>query len=69
MVKMDVRGLSCPEPLLKLKQAVDGANEIELLTDSQSSVDNCTRFAESKGFSVVTTNSENGEYIMKLKTR
>ncbi|MCL2248554.1 MAG: sulfurtransferase TusA family protein [Oscillospiraceae bacterium] len=68
MIKIDVRGLSCPEPLLKLKQAIDGANEIELLTDSQSSVDNCTRFAESKGFSVVTANSENGEYTMNIKT-
>jgi len=69
MVKIDVRGLSCPEPLLKLKQAIDGANEIELLTDSQSCVDNCTRFAESKSFSVVTANSENGEYTMELKKR
>ena len=68
MVKIDVRGLSCPEPLLNLKQAIAGANEIELLTDSQSSVENCTRFAESKGFSVVTS-SENGEYKMELKKR
>lgn len=62
---VDVRGLSCPEPVLKLKQAVNGANEIELLADNQSSVDKCSRFAESKGFHV-SVSGESGQYTMKL---
>ena len=85
---IDVRGLSCPEPLLKLKQALEKQGDggvafssqdkksntpvpllqIELLTESQSVVDNCTRFAESKGFSVATV-GENGEYTMTIKKR
>ena len=62
---VDACGLSCPEPVLKLKQVVDSADEIELLVDSQVCVDNCTRFAESKGFSV-KVNGGTGLYTMTL---
>lgn len=59
-------GLSCPEPVLKLKQAIDNtSDEIELLVDSQVCVENCTRFARSRGFSV-SVNGGNGQYTMKL---
>ena len=62
---VDACGLSCPEPVLKLKEVIDSTNEIELLVDSQVCVDNCTRFAESKGFSV-SVNGETGLYTMRL---
>ena len=62
---VDVRGLSCPEPVLKLKQVIDSSNEIELLVDSQVCVENCTRFAESKGFGV-SVNGRAGLYTMAL---
>lgn len=63
---VDALGLSCPEPVLKLKQVIDGANEIELLVDSQVCVENCTRFARSKGFSV-SVNGGSGQYTMTLR--
>jgi len=47
---LDARGLSCPEPVIRLKQVIDGADEIELLADNQACVENCRRFAQSKGF-------------------
>jgi TusA-related sulfurtransferase len=62
---VDACGLSCPEPVLKLKQVINGADEIELLVDSQVCVDNCSRFAESKGF-CVSVNGGNGQYAMTL---
>lgn len=62
---VDACGLSCPEPVLKLKQVIDAANEIELLVDSRVCVENCSRFAESKGFSVLV-NGEHGQYTMTL---
>jgi len=52
---VDACGLSCPEPVLKLKQVIDGADDIEMTVDSQVCVENCTRFAESKGFTVSVT--------------
>ena len=65
---VDTRGLSCPEPVLKLKQIIDGATEIELLADSQTCVENCTRFAESRGFSVSVSDS-GGQYTIAIKKR
>ena len=62
---VDACGLSCPEPVLKLKQVVDGADEIELLVDSQVCVENCSRFAEAKGFNI-SVKGESGQYIMTL---
>ena len=62
---IDACGLSCPEPVLKLKQVIDSTNEIELLVDSQVCVENCSRFAESKGFRVLV-NGGSGQYAMIL---
>ena len=63
--KVDACGLSCPEPVLKLKQVIDGADEIELLVDSQVCVENCGRFARSKGFRV-SVNGGSGQYTVTL---
>jgi len=62
---IDACGLSCPEPVLTLKQVIDSAEEIELLVDSQVCVENCDRFARSKGFDVSVNNS-GGQYTMTL---
>jgi TusA-related sulfurtransferase len=62
---VDACGLSCPEPVLKLKQVIDGASEIELLVDSQVCVENCSRFARSKGFSIDVSGGS-GHYTMTL---
>jgi len=58
-------GLSCPEPVLRLKEVIDDSAEIELLVDSQVCVENCSRFASSKGFRV-SVNGGSGQYTMTL---
>lgn len=63
---VDACGLSCPEPVLKLKQAIDAADEIELLVDSQVCVENCSRYAQSRGFRV-SVNGKSGQYTMMLQ--
>jgi TusA-related sulfurtransferase len=62
---IDACGLSCPEPVLKLKQVIDSADEIELLVDSQVCVEICSRFAQSKGFRVSVSEGY-GRYNLKL---
>jgi len=64
-IRVDACGLSCPEPVLMLKKVIDGAQEIVLLVDSQVCVENCSRFALSKGFSVSVDGGQ-GLYIMRL---
>jgi len=64
-ITVDACGLSCPEPVLKLKQVIDSADEIELLVDSQVCVETCSRFARSKGFSV-SVDGGHGNYTVTL---
>jgi len=47
-VEVDVRGLSCPLPVVKTKKAIDESSngEIIVLVDSQVSKQNVTRLAE-----------------------
>jgi len=62
---LDARGLSCPEPVIRLKKVIDGADEIELLVDNQACVDNCRRFAQSKGFRA-KVDGGSGQFTMTL---
>ena len=49
MVKVDARGLSCPQPVLLTKRAIE-KNEfpIEVLVDTVTSCENVRRMVESK---------------------
>jgi TusA-related sulfurtransferase len=52
--QLDARGLSCPEPVLLAKQAIESleAGTIEVLVDTATSRDNVTRMATHLGCSV-----------------
>jgi selenium metabolism protein YedF len=51
MKKIDARGLSCPQPVLMTKKAVEGgAAEITVIVDNESAADNVSRFAQKSGF-------------------
>ena len=46
-------GLSCPQPVLMTKKAIDGgATQLEVLVDNGAARENVTRFAKNAGFSV-----------------
>lgn len=48
-VKIDARGLSCPQPLILLQKAIkDGAKDIEITVDNETSRENIVRFADGK---------------------
>ena len=51
MITVDASGLSCPEPLMMLKKALDDKNnnEILLLVDNKTALENCERLAKRKG--------------------
>jgi TusA-related sulfurtransferase len=75
MIRLDVRGYSCPEPVLRLKRAItehDAAGDqgrsplqIDLLVDNQASADVCKRFAQSKGYDV-GTKRDGQDYILEI---
>ncbi|MCL1940655.1 MAG: sulfurtransferase TusA family protein [Synergistaceae bacterium] len=56
MKTIDACGISCPEPLLRLREALKGENEIVLLVDNKIALENCERYAKKEGYSVNSTN-------------
>lgn len=65
MLKIDACGLSCPEPVIMLKKGMQQSQEILLLVDNKTSVETCSRFADSKGFKVDVT-EEDGIYHLSI---
>jgi TusA-related sulfurtransferase len=64
--EIDVRGLSCPQPLIITKKAVDaGETEIKVLADDAVARDNVKRMAETAGFTVTITEQDD-EFILEM---
>lgn len=50
---IDAKGLECPKPVIRTKEAVDsGCDEIRVIVDNEVAASNVTRFLEGQGFSV-----------------
>ena len=54
MIEVDVRGFSCPIPVVRTKKAIDeNPNQpVIILVESAVSKENVSRLAKSKGYSV-----------------
>lgn len=54
MVEVDVRGLSCPIPVVKTSKAIEEhpGEELTVLVETAVSKENIIRLAQSKGYSV-----------------
>lgn len=65
-IVVDARGLSCPEPVIRTKKALDGLSggHVEVLVGTATSRNNVTRYAENKGWRV--TSRDNGDDGYKL---
>jgi selenium metabolism protein YedF len=65
---IDACGLTCPAPVLLVKDAVEQTNEQEItvLVDNAASLENVTRFLGSRGYSV-TDRQEGG--VFRLEAR
>ncbi|MDR2720627.1 MAG: sulfurtransferase TusA family protein [Nitrososphaerota archaeon] len=65
MKSIDACGISCPEPLLMLKDALRCENEVLLFVDSKNALENCKKYAQDKGFSVNIT-MDNDRYKLYI---
>jgi len=54
MTEVDVRGFSCPIPVVRTKKAMDENPEeiVTVLVESSVSKENVSRLAQSKGYSI-----------------
>ena len=62
MIEIDVRGFSCPIPVVRTKKAIEGnANQPRaVLVETAVSRENVMRLAESKGYTVEAEDIEDG---------
>lgn len=67
MVKLDARGLSCPEPVIMIRKAMmTGDSAYEIMVDNVASKENVTRYAEHQGYQVTVSRNE-GEYTLSIQ--
>ena len=67
--KIDCKGMACPLPVVNAKKAAEEATSGDVLTvlvDNEIAVQNLTRFAEHKGFSVSAEKKADKEYAVVM---
>ena len=66
MLDIDVKGLACPEPVVRTMQALKKSPEgVRVTGDTVASRENITRFAAAKKYKV-ETEEQNGVYVLTL---
>ena len=65
MIEVDVRGFSCPIPVVRTKKAIKDNPEEELivLVESAVSKENVSRLAQSEGYSTQVEEVEDGFWL------
>ena len=68
MIEVDVRGLSCPIPVVRTKKAIEEKpnQSISVLVETAVSKENVSRLAESKKYSVKAEKVAGDEYRVLL---
>ena len=66
---VDARGLSCPQPVLLSRRAMqqEGQGTIEVLVDTGTSRDNVRRMAQKQGWQVEVQTTEEGFKLVLVK--
>ncbi|MDF2928400.1 sulfurtransferase TusA family protein [Anaerospora sp.] len=64
--KLDLRGLSCPMPLLETKKALEKAEMVSIIVDEAAAREKITAFAKSKQYQVESSSSSS-EYTLIIR--
>jgi len=66
MIEVDVRGFSCPIPVVRTKKVFDEHPEepVTVLVESDVSKENVSRLAESRGYSIKTEKTRDGYHLL-----
>ena len=66
MKQLDARGLSCPEPVILIRKAMQsGEAAYEMMVDNHAARENVTRYAEHQGYAV-TVRQEGSDYTLTM---
>lgn len=66
MKTIDVRGLSCPEPVMMVQAELAGSEDLEVLANEAHTVKNITRLIEGSG-RTVSVQTAGDEYILSIR--
>ncbi|WPD22817.1 MAG: sulfurtransferase-like selenium metabolism protein YedF [Candidatus Electrothrix scaldis] len=68
VLRVDCRGLSCPQPVLATKEALDAGNRLlEVVVDNEAAKNNVTRFLQDRNCTVTSSEPENGCWTLSVK--
>jgi tRNA 2-thiouridine synthesizing protein A len=68
MEKLDVRGLSCPIPVVKTKKLIDqGVAAIQITGDSAVSRENVCKLARACGYNITMNVDDKNNWEMEIK--
>lgn len=62
---LDLRGLSCPIPLIRTKDALAETETVSVVVDEPPAKENIIKFAQSQNFRVECSEA-NGEYTINI---
>lgn len=65
---VDARGLLCPQPVVLTSKALVENDQVTTIVDNAVAVENVTRLAKSKGFSVEVSEKSDGIYLVLNRT-
>ncbi len=66
MITIDAKGLSCPEPVVRVQKGIAAHPEgLAVVVDAMVCVENIRRFAASRGYAV-SVDEQDGAYTLKL---
>lgn len=57
---VDCRGLSCPQPVIETKQALEKTERVTIIVDNPAASDNVARFGQSQGDKVAIAKKKTG---------
>lgn len=64
LAKIDVRGMSCPQPILMTKNAIKSSpKNIEVLVDDNTARNNVSRFLQNQGYKLTVKNMDEESLI------
>lgn len=65
-MEIDARGLACPEPVIRTKNALEqeNATQVQVVVDNPASQENVQRFLDSQGFATAIEAKGQDYYIM-----
>jgi selenium metabolism protein YedF len=64
---VDAKGLACPEPVMCTKKALDSHDDVTVLVDNTTALDNVKRFASTSGCAVEVTEEPEGIFRIHIK--